>query len=172
MKKSNLVVGGLVLLLFLLTNSSCKVYSFSQGRVSPDIHSVAIYNFTNNSNNGSALVAQKLTNALKDRFVQQSNLRIVDFNGDIEFKGTIVGYQINGNAPTASQTTALNRLTVSVRVDFVNNINPKESYSDVTFTRYADYESSKSLSSVEDQLLTDIYTQLVDDIYNRALVNW
>ena len=167
----DLGVRAALLFILILLFSSCKIYSLREGSIPPDIKSVTINQFTNQSNNGSTIISQKLTNAMKDRFVQQTSLRQVDQGGDIEFKGAIINYQIAGNAPTANQTTALNRLTVTVKVEFINNKHEKDSWTN-TFSQYSEYESSKNLVQVEDALLTDIYDKLVTDIYNKALVNW
>lgn len=160
----------LVLLVFLvLLQSSC--YSFKEGRIDPLIQTVSIYNFTNQSSNGNAQLNQGMTDALRNRFITQTNLRLVPAAGDIEFSGVITGYNIQGTAPIANQTTALSRLTLTVKVDFVNNTKPGDQWSQ-SFSRFADYSSSQSLLDVEAQLLQDIYFQLVEDIYNKALVNW
>jgi len=155
--------------MLLLMFTSC--YSFKEGRIDPLIQTVTIYNFTNQSANGNAQLNQGMTDALRNRFITQSNLRLLPAGGDIEFSGIITGYNVSGMAATANQTTALSRLTISVKVDFVNNTKPGDQWSQ-TFSRFADYSSSQSLLDVEAQLLQDIYFQLVEDIYNKALVNW
>ena len=151
--------------------SSCKVYSFTGASVSPDIKSVSVQNFGNQSENGNTAINQNLTDQLKDKFISETNLKIVSNGGDIEFKGTITGYSIRGQAPTADQTTAINRLTITVKVDYTNLVDGKENWS-LTFSRYQDYESTKTLAEVEQELYTEINSQLVEDIFNKAFVNW
>ena len=116
-----------------------------------------------------------MTDALRNRFITQSNLRMLpidsEVDGDIEFKGSISGYTVLGTAAAANQTTALSRLTLTVKIDFVNNTKPGDQWSQ-SFSRFADYSSTQNLLDVEAQLLEDIYFQLVEDIYNKALVNW
>lgn len=157
--------------LFLFT--SC--YSFKEGRIPPEIQTVKVFNFTNQSSNGNTQLNQGMTDALRNRFITQSSLRLLpvdsDVDGDIEFRGVITGYTVLGTAAAANQTTALSRLTLTVRVDFVNNTKPGDQWSQ-SFSRFADYSSTQNLLDVEAQLLQDIYFQLVEDIYNKALVNW
>ena len=43
---------------------------------------------------------------------------------------------------------------------------------ETSFSRFADYESSQNLASVEDDLIADINGQLTQDIFNRAVSNW
>ena len=151
--------------------TSCKVYSFTGASIAPDIKSVTIENFSNQSENGNSAVNQNLTDLLKNKFLSETNLNLANSGGDIEFSGAVTGYSIRGQAPTADQTTALNRLTITVKVDYLNNVNEKENWSQ-TFTRYADYESTQNLADVERQLVNDINTQIAEDIFNKAFVNW
>lgn len=151
--------------------SACGVYSFTGASISPDISTLTILLFTNQSPYGSTEVSQDLTDQLKDKFISETNLSLVDSRGDIEFKGTITGYEIRGQAPTANQTTAVNRLTITARVEYINRKNPKENWAQ-NFTRYTDYEGATSLESVESQLIRAVNTQLAEDIFNKAFVNW
>ncbi len=164
-RTSYIVLCTSIILLF----ASC--YSFKEGRIPPEIQTVSVYNFTNQSSNGNAQLNQGMTDALRNRFITQTSLRLVPSGGDIEFSGIITGYNIVGTAPTANQVTALSRLTITVQVSFVNNTKPGDQWSQ-NFSRFADYSSTQSLLDVESQLLQDIYLQLVEDIYNKALVNW
>jgi len=65
----------------------------------------------------------------------------------------------------------MNRLTIAVRIKYTDNINPDNSF-DTQFSRYEDYQSTKNLAEVEDELIQLIVEQLVEDIFNKAFVNW
>lgn len=163
----------IVLCTLLLLQASC--YSFKEGRIPPEIQTVVVYNFTNTSQNGNAQLNQGMTDALRNRFITQTSLRLLPADGtnegDIEFRGAITGYNVTGTAATANQTTALSRLTITVQVEFTNRTKPGDQWNQ-SFSRFADYSSTQNLLDVEAQLLQDIYFQLVEDIYNKALVNW
>jgi hypothetical protein len=58
-----------------------------------------------------------------------------------------------------------------VRVRFSNKFDESQNF-DQTFSRYADYNSSMNLSSVESTLVAEISEALTDDIFNKAFVNW
>ena len=151
--------------------TGCGVYSFTGASISPDIKTVSIAEFPNQTAIGSAGISQKFTERLKDKFVSETNLDLVNQDADIEFSGFISGYDITSKAPTGQQTTALNRLNITVKIDFVNNKNLDDGWSQ-SFSRFADYESDQNLSSIEDELIEEINEQLVEDIFNKALVNW
>lgn len=175
-KKQKTVNSKLIMLILLSSvvcclMPSCKVYSFTGASITPDIKSVTVRNFANQSENANMTVGQNLTDLLKNKFLTETNLNLANSGGDVEFSGVITNYSIRGQAPTADQTTALNRLTITVKVDYVNNMNEKENWSQ-TFTRYADYESTENLATVEADLMNTINTQLAEDIFNKAFVNW
>jgi len=86
-------------------------------------------------------------------------------------EGYISDYKIDPQAIQAGETAAMNRLSISVKVKYTNNVNPEQSF-DQTFTAYEDFDSGKDLSEVESGLIETITEYLVDDIFNKAVVNW
>lgn len=151
--------------------SSCKVYSFTGASVGNNIHTFSVELFQNRANNGPASLPQVFTDKLKQKFQTEANLSQATSEGDLQFRGAITGYVLTSDAPVAGATSGLNKLTISVQVEFTNNKDEKDHWTD-NFSRYAQYSSSENLTSVEDKLISDINTQLVDDIFQKALVKW
>jgi hypothetical protein len=157
---------------FLLLFSSCKVnYSFSGASVSPDVKTVSIQYFKNNTSLGKPTLSQTLTEALKDIFTSQTNLGIVARDGDLNFEGEIISYMTAPVALQSNDLSALNRLTITVNVRFTNVKDEKQKF-EATFTRFADFSSSQPIANIEDDLVRQINEQLVQDIFNRAMINW
>ena len=152
--------------------SGCKThYSFSGASIPPEAKTVSVQYFQNNASLAPPTLSQTFTEALKDKLSSQSHLSLINKEGDLSFEGSITGYS---TAPIAIQSTdqaALNRLSITVNVKYACSFDEKKNF-DQSFTRYADYTSSQSLSSVEDGLIHDINDQLVQDIFNRALNDW
>jgi hypothetical protein len=99
---------------------------------------------------------------------------MVSSDGDLSFEGEITGYDtrpiaISGNQQ--SDRASLNRLTVSVKVKFVNLQKPKDNF-ESQFSAYEDYSSDKGLDAVEGELVPLILEKLIEDIFNRSVVNW
>jgi len=157
--------------LCLFITGGCNVYSFTGASVSPDIKTVSVQNFVNQSEYGNTAISQNLTDQLKDKFISETSLTIVSSGGDIEFRGAVTGWFIKAQAPTAGQTTAINRLTITVKVDYINRKNEQANWTQ-TFSRYGDYEQSEILTDIEQRLYTEINAQLAEDIFNKAFVNW
>ncbi len=171
MKKSGIHFLLVIISCLLLTTEGCKVYSFTGANIPLDIHTFSVDLFQNRANNGPASLPQTFTDKLKFKFQTEGNLKQVPNEGDLQFKGAITGYTFTSDAPMAGATSGLNKLTVTVQVEFVNTKDEKDKWTE-SFSRYAQYSSSDNLSTVEDQLIAGINTQLVDDIFQKALVKW
>lgn len=160
-----------ILLISIILNS-CKIYSFTGASVSADLKTIAVENFVNKSQNGNTFITQDLTDKLKNRFVNETPLKLTNIDADIEIKGTLLNYAVSSQAPTGGTSlAALNRLTLTVKVEFINNKNEQENW-EQNFSRFADYPSTSNLLQVERELVDDINRQLSDDIFNKAFVNW
>jgi predicted oxidoreductase len=156
----------------LLVFSSCKVnYTFSGASVSPDVKTVSIQYFRNNASLAPPTISQAFTEALKDIFTSQTNLGTVAQGGDLNFEGEIIGYATAPVAIQSNDQAALNRLTVTVSVKFTNLKDEKQNFT-TTFSRYAEYSSTQSLSAVQNTLIDQVNQQLVQDIFNKAMINW
>lgn len=160
-------------ILILINLSACKVnYSFTGASIAPDVKTFSVVTFPNYAPLIQPILSQNFTEALKDKFQSQTNLELVSRGGDMNFEGSITGYNASPIAiQSGTDLAAQTRLTITVNVKFTNSKNEKQNF-ESTFSRYADYESSKSLSSEEDRLIKEINDQLVQDIFNKAVVNW
>lgn len=165
------VVLSLLVLVFYAT--SCKIYSFTGANIPPDIKTFSVELFQNRANNGPASLAQLFTDRLKQKMLVEANLNQVTTEADLQFKGAIVAYTLTSDAPVAGTSNALNKISITVQVEMTNNKHSEDSWKGPeSFTRYAQYPSTESLATVEDQLIGEINKQLVDDIFQRALVKW
>jgi hypothetical protein len=164
----------LLVILILMLVSGCSVYSFTGASISPAVKTISISFFPNNAQYVQATLSQKFTDALRDKFVTQTNLSLVKTGGDLTIEGAITGYDPNQPVAIqggADQTASLYRLTVTVNVRFTNKKDEKQNF-ETSFSRYEDYDRSARLADVEEQLLDQINEALVQDIFNKAVVNW
>lgn len=161
-----------MILFILLHGSSCTVsYSFTGAAIPENINSFNVKPFRNNAANAPAPYGQEFAEALKDRILSQTKLSMENNGGDVVFEGSITGYNVEPIAVQSNEEAAQNRLTISVRVSYLNTKDPKKSF-ETSFSRFSDYDSGQSLSSVEDQLLTEINEQITLDIFNQAFNDW
>lgn len=118
---------------------------------------------------------QLLSQRLRDAISSQTNLAMIKREGDLKFEECrITKYDNTLQSVSGGGTdqNALRRLSVTITVDYVNKFDASKSFKDKQFTRYFDYDGSKTLSSVESEALDQINRQLVEDIFNAAFNNW
>jgi hypothetical protein len=151
--------------------AGCGVYSFTGASIPPEAKTISITYFVNNAIYIEPTLSQSLTDALRDRFLAQTSLNFVKEGGDLQIEGEITEYSTRPVAIQGNETAALNRLSVTVKVKYSNLIDPTKDF-ESPFTRFEDYPSDQDLSSVKDQLISQINEALVDDIFNKAVVNW
>ncbi len=161
---------GIIVLIIAVINS-CKIgYSFTGASISPNIKTISVDYFPNHALLVNPSLSQTFTEALKDRFVNQTSLELVNDEGDLQFSGAITRYTTTPAAITGDLATQT-RLTIIIQVKFVNTKDENQNF-DKAFSHYADYPSSESLDAVEDQLITDIVEKITDDIFNKSVSNW
>lgn len=170
-KLRNKFTGFLVGVMCFLAIAGCGVYSFTGASIDPNVKTYTVHPFVNQAPIVVASLANSMTEALRFKFVTGTSLKQLESGGDLEFQAVITGYQVLPVAPQANEIAAVNRLTITISVEYINHQNEKQSWNS-TFSRYADYDSNKDLSTVQEQLIKDINEQLVDDIFNKSVVNW
>ena len=116
-------------------------------------------------------LSNDLTEGLRDKFRKMTRLAQVDYDGDLEITGEITGYDVRSQAVTAQEVAAQNRLTVSVKISYMNRLYPEEDF-EKSFSAYADYDSAQSLDAVEAVLCEEIIEKLCEDILNATVANW
>lgn len=156
----------------LLFIPQCKMtYSFSGVNISPEVLTYSVDYFPNRAPIVQAQLSQLFTEALMDKIQGNTSLNLSNDGGDVSFSGEITGYATRPTAITSQETAARNRLTITVRVKYANQIEPDLDY-DTSFSRYEDYDASQNLTDVENELIELIVENLIEDIFNRAFVSW
>ena len=162
----------ITLVLFFATLQACKTnYSFTGAAIAEDVKTVSVKTFQNFAPLANVNYSQTFSEALKNIFISQTNLSLANSDGDLQFEGSITNYQISSIAIQGNETAAKNRLTITVKVKFTNTKDKKQDF-ETDFTRFADYDSSVNISSIEDGLIKEINDQLTQDIFNKSVGSW
>jgi hypothetical protein len=158
--------------------TSCGVYSFTGASISPDVKTISIQTFYNESGNGPASLSQAFTERLKDYFQQNTNLTLVDADGDLQFEGSITGYGIAPVAAVASENrntpdeAGQTRLTISVSVSYINVQDDQFNFNR-SFSFYDDFDPRRAtLTAEEPRLIDTILERITFDIFNASVANW
>jgi hypothetical protein len=164
----------LILILGSIVLSGCTVsYTTSGARIAPAVKTFSVVYFQNRAPLVQPALGQYVTDALIDKCKAQTPLNYVTgtVSGDVTFEGEITDYNTRPLTVAADAQAAMNRFTITVKVKFVNTVEPELSF-DQTFSRYEDYDSNLDLSAVEKELSDKIIEMIVEDIFNQAFVNW
>lgn len=164
---------GLVMsILIAAAMQSCGVYSFTGASIPPQAETISVDHFPNDAQLVQPILSQRFTDELRNKFMRQTNLQMVDGVGHLHFEGSIVGYRTEPIAITGDDRAAMNRLTITVRVSYINEFDESAEFINRNFSRYFDYDSNLSLSQVENEAIDQIVSELVEDIFNEAVVSW
>lgn len=158
-------------LLVVLSSSACKIYRFTDAAVDPNLKTFSIAQTTNIATLQNPNAAPNFTDQLKDKFISNTRLTLVNGNGDLDFSATILEYNIEPVAITNTETTAQNRLNISVKVECINKLDAKKNYTQ-TFRDGENFDANAMFSSVESGLVNTIYDRLIKQIFNKTFGNW
>lgn len=163
-------------LLCVCISTSCTVqYSF-QG-TSTTAKTLTIEEFYNNTDLGPANLGQTFTNRLKDYFIQNTNISIVQSNGELTLEGVITDYRVTPIAPVSrgdnlNTTASSTRLTITVKANYFNTLQEEMSFKDKSFSFFKDFSNDQNLADIEESLIRQIFDQISLDIFNASVANW
>ena len=146
-------------------------YSFTGASIPPEAKTISVATFPNYAATVNPQLSQKLTDDLIQMFSSQTTLDVTNDDGDLQLSGEITGYDTRASALSASDEVSMNRLTITVKVKFVNTKDPDADF-EQSFSRYRDYAATQDFSAVESTLMSEIVTELCEDIFNKSVVNW
>ena len=163
------IISGLLLITLII---SCKVnYSFSGISISKDIKTYEVDYMPNNAPLVEPGLNEDFRNMLLDRIDRQTGLTQVKDNGDIVFQGEIVDYKIEPTALSAGQAAAQNRLTIAIKIDYINQKNPDDNISK-RYSWYYDYPAATSINDIKAGAHEEILKTILDNLFNDTLAKW
>ncbi len=158
-----------------LLMTACKIYSFKDVSIPPEIKSIRIGFIENRAR----FVDPQLSPVLTDRFKQKisSQTKLVQIQTDnVDYD--VVAYVSDYNVTTAgvtNQTASINRLTVSVHMALKNRLNDQKLGTpdfETDISRNFDYPGTQTLTEAQPSLTPQIVQQMADDMFNRLFSNW
>ena len=161
-----------LILLGVLLVSACGIYSFSGTSIQPDVKTITIPYVEYRALRVNPSLSNDLTEALKEKFRKLTRLEEVDVDGDLEVICEVTGYDTKATAVTADELASQTRLTVTVKVDFINRKHSEEEFQNKSFSAYEDFDATLSLDAVEAGLCESIIEKLVEDIFNATVAQW
>lgn len=173
------IVAGILSTAFSFALSGCGVTAqYSMTGTTTTAETISVTEFYNNADLGPANMGQVLTNELKNYFVQNSNLRVIPEEGQLQLEGEITDFRLTPIAPTSTGDpnditgASATRLTITVKATYINTLDEKMSFKDKTFSFYRDFPNEQNISDVEEQYVKQIFERIINDIFNASVANW
>ncbi len=151
--------------------NSCSVYNFT-GTGKIDAKTFQVNYFQNNAPLIEPGIERTFTQKLQNLIQNQTNLNLVNSNGDLLYEGEIVDYRITPTTATADITAAQNRLTITINVRFTNKNKETDNF-EKKFSFFYNYSGTDQLvGSKLTEALDEIFERITQDIFNESLAKW
>lgn len=169
--KHHILLAAIMFLLVMM--SACKVsYKFNQSNIDyTKTKTITIADFPIRSSYVWGPMQTIFNNELKDQFANHTKLSLVKRNGDLKIEGEITQYSQRNKSVSSEGYSAQTELSMTVNVRFTNNVNHKEDF-ERQFTSTTSYETTQSLASVQEELVTQMVKDITDQIFNATVANW
>lgn len=154
-----------------ITQSGCGFYSHTGASVPADAKTFTVAYISNVASIVAPTLSPELTRKLQQKFVNETQLKLAERDGDLEFSGKVLDYRTAPVGVQGNQTNAVNQLTINVEITFENKKDEKKNFTQ-TFSTFVNYPATQDFSVVESQLIQTATDQLVTDIFNKAFINW
>ena len=162
-----------LLLMMALLVSACTIsYRFNGASIDyTEIKTIQIDNFHIRSAYVWAPMQGIFQNRLTHIYANQTKLRQVKKNGDLQLAGEIVAFDQFNKGISSSGYSSQVQLKMTVNVRFVNNKKHTDDF-ERQFTATTEYDASQQLNAVQEELVTQMTKDLVDQIFNATVANW
>ena len=145
-----------VLVLSLCFLAACTVsYKFNGSSINYDkVKTISFENFPNRS---AAFVwgpmESMFNTELQDRYMQQTRLKQVRQNGDLQLAGEITNYDAYNKGVGSDGYSTMAELKMTVNAS-------------------REYNSTQQLSAVQEELVNQMIDEIVEQIFNATVANW
>jgi len=160
-----------VFLLALATTFLTGCYSFRGTSIPPDVKTFYLPPVTLGTNEAPPDTPERFMEQLRQKIRSQSQLKWNEIDPNIEFECTITGFRVSNEGNAAGNDVSLNKLTITVKVNYFNNNNEEEDWSK-NYSFGLPFDPSQDLQEVQDDFIEDIFDQISENIFNDAFTNW
>ena len=163
----------LLLLLLAILVSACTIsYSFNGASIDyTTTKTIQIDNFPIRSAYVWAPMQSIFQNRITEIYANQTKLKQVKKNGDLQLAGEIVAFDQFNKGISSSGYSSQVQLKMTVNVRFVNNKKHTDDF-ERQFSAPAEYDASQQLNAVQEELVTQMVKDITDQIFNATVANW
>lgn len=169
----NKVAAAVAMLAIALVSMACSVqYKFNSSSIDyTKTKTIQINDFPIRSSYVWSPMGPMFNNELKDMFSRSTRLSQVKRNGDLKIEGEITQYTQRNKSVSSEGYSAQTELSMTVNVRFTNNANHNEDF-EKQFSDSQSYETTQSLQSVQEELVTIMVKNICEQIFNATVANW
>ena len=159
--------------LLALAVSACTIsYSFNGASIDyTTTKTIQIDNFPIRSAYVWAPMQSIFQNRITDVYANQTKLKQVKKNGDLQLAGEIVAFDQFNKGISSDGYSSQVQLKMTVNVRFVNNNDHNEDF-ERQFSATTEYDASQQLTAVQEELVTQMTKDITDQIFNATVANW
>lgn len=110
-------------------------------------------------------------NSLSDLYAQKTKLKVLKRDGDLQLSGEIVEYSQTNKSVGSDGYSAQVQLKIVVNVRFVNTQKHEDDF-EQRFSATTEYDSSKQLAAVQEELVQEMIDDIIDQIFNATVSKW
>ena len=153
--------------------SACSIsYSFNGASIDyTETKTIQIDNFPIRSAYVWAPMQSIFQNRITEIYTNQTKLRQVKKNGDLQLAGEITGFDQYNKGISSDGYSSLVQLKLTVNVRFVNNKKHTDDF-ERQFSATSEYDASQQLTAVQEELVTQMVRDITDQIFNATVANW
>jgi outer membrane lipopolysaccharide assembly protein LptE/RlpB len=151
--------------------SGCGFYSHTGASVPPDAKTFSVAYIPNLASIVSPTLSQQLTERLKRKFINETQLKLAQADGDLQVSGKIIDYQTAPVGVQGNGVNAANQLSLKVEITFENTKDESKNFTQV-FPTIVNYPADQNFATVEQELIQTAVEQVVTDIFNKIFINW
>ena len=151
-------------------------YSFKDiGQIPKEVKTFRVNYIENKARYINPQLSPQLTDKLRQKIMGQTRLAGVQTeDAHYDISGQVTGYNVTTSgisSGTGQQQASIQRLTVTVHINFRNNLDPSKNF-EADVSRNFDYSANLTITQAESQLNETIIKNMVDEIFNRIFSNW
>ena len=162
----------LSILLVLLVSACTVSYRFNGASIDyMTTKTIQIDNFPIRSAYVWAPMQSIFQNRITEIYTNQTKLRQVKKNGDLQLAGEIVAFDQFNKGISSDGYSSMVQLKMTVNVRFVNNKKHTDDF-ERQFSATAEYDASQQLTAVQEELVTQMVRDITDQIFNATVANW
>ncbi|AXJ00823.1 Lipopolysaccharide-assembly [Cyclonatronum proteinivorum] len=153
--------------------AGCFTYSFTGVSIPSEVRTVYIPFFPDNSNSGLGFLSEDLNEALINRFVNQSRLRLSSNpdEADIFFEGTITNYRNRPFSVSGDDRTDLNRVEITVRATYQFQDRDEPEWTR-NFNGVFEFDPNEDPIDGEREAALEAMQTIARNMFNDALGSW